>query len=392
MKKIRKKMGMHACNVGGGLLEYTTMKVAALRYFPEEPAFDYMMNTPRLFGASCATLCAWIPAAMAQESTPAVPLRAETVETSPGVQVTEKGLLDEALLFVVDKKSADAAAPIVANLLKEHDAMPREMMLSEYDRSILATTSCFGSSKLEAALSPVFVPDSRYQELLAPYLALQTELGLLLSDMAEVLEKVDSKASADAAAEMAQNIPAYMGSLQEKVEALPHHDDDELLRVRVRRYHVTVRPAASRVLRAWGKLLEKDVDLYGSARLTQALPLVNEVLENLGMAADPEVLPQLVKTAEMMEPLLMEWLKVSKSITDTVSADAAAPRLQKLADGIRAVSVDKLGSGYEKDLSNVSPRLQVLMMATDRLSHWFAELPTPFYGSELLRAALEHEE
>ncbi len=329
---------------------------------------------------------------MAQEESATPPPAAEAVETAPGVMVTEKGVLDEALLFVVDKKSADAAAPVVARVLKENAEVPPEMMLSEYDRSILATTSCFGSTRLMSALSPVFVPDSQYGERLAPYQALQSELGQLLSDVAEVLEKVDSKADADAAAEMVQNIPAYMSSFREKVEALPHHDDDELLRVRVRRYHVTVRPGASRVLRAWGNLTARDEHLYGSTRLAAALPMVNEVLENLGMAADPGVLPQLVQVAEQMEPLLVEWLRVSKKITDKASADAAAPRLLQLATEIRAVSIDKMGSGYEKDLSNVSPRLQVLMMATDRLSHWFAELPTPFYGSETLRTALEHEE
>ncbi len=351
-----------------------------------------MMNAPRFFGASCAALCAWIPTAMAQAGDDAYPPVAEAVATSPGMMVTEKGVLDELLLFVVDKKSADEAAPKVARALQENAEVPQEMMLSEYDRSILASTTCFGSAKLMAALAPVFVPDSQYKELLAPYQALQSALGLMLSDMADVLEKVDSKADADAAAEMAQNIPAYMSSLREKVAALPHHDDDELLRVRVRRYHVTVRPGAARLLKAWGNLMARDENMYGSTRLVAALPMVNEVLENLGMAADPAALSQLVQVAEKMEPLLVEWLKVSKSITDKASADAAAPRLLQLAAEIRAVSIDRLGSGYEKDLSNVSPRLQVLMMATDRLSHWFAELPTPFYGSEALRVALEHED
>lgn len=329
---------------------------------------------------------------MAQTGEDASPPIAEAVATSPGTMVTEKGVLDELLLFVVDKKSADEAAPKVACMLQENAEVPPEMMLSEYDRSILASTSCFGSAKLMAALASVFVPDSRFDERLAPYQELQTELGVLLCDMSDVLEKVDSKADADAAAEMAQNIPAYMSSLREKVMALPHHDDDEILRVSVRRYHVTVRPGAARLLRSWGKLMARDENMYGSARLVAALPVINEVLENLGMAADPTALSQLVQVAEKMEPLLVEWLKVSKSITDKASADAAAPRLLQLATEIRAVSTDKLGSGYEKDLSNVSPRLQVLMMATDRLSHWFAELPTPFYGSDVLRTALEHED
>ncbi|MBQ1961354.1 MAG: hypothetical protein II349_07510 [Akkermansia sp.] len=350
------------------------------------------MNTTRIFGASCAALCAWIPAALAQAGDATPSASATAVEAAPGVLVTEKGVLDEVLMYVVDKKSADAAAPDVVRVLKDSTAMPREMLLSEYDRSILAATSCFGSTKLMAALSSVFVPDSQYNESMAPYQSLQTELGQLLHDMANVLEKVNNKASADAAAEMAQNIPSYMSSLRDKVEALPHHNDDELLRAHVRRYQVTVRPGASRVLCAWGKLMARDEDLYGSTRLASALPMVNEVLENLGMAADPGVLPQLVQVAGQMEPLLVEWLHVSKSITDTASADATAPRLQKIAADIRAVCADKLGRGFEKDLSNVSPRLQVLMMATDRISHWYAELPTPFYGSDALRAALEHEE
>lgn len=366
---------------------------SGVRYVSDNPAFAQKMNTPRLFGASCATLCACIPAVIAQMNTAASSLQPGVGKSAPAhVVITEKGVLDEVLLFVVDKKSADEAAPVVASKLEEYASMPREVMLSEYDRTILASTSCYGSSKLMSALSSVFVPDSQYQERLAPYLTLQTELGVLLSDMASVLEKVDSKDSADVAAEMAQNIPAYMNSIQAKAEALPYHDDDELLRVRVRRYHVTVRPGASRVLRAWGKLQKRDADLYGSSRLAAAMPLVNEVLENLGMAADPEVLPQLVAVAEQMEPLLLEWLNACKSIHDTASANAAAPRLLQLATDIRAVSVDKIGFGYEKDLSNISPRLQVLMMATDRLSHWFAELPTPFYGSAALQAALEHEE
>ena len=122
------------------------------------------------------------------------------------------------------------------------------------------------------------------------------------------------------------------------------------------------------------------------------MPQVNEVLENLGLAADPAVLPQLVEAAEKMEPLMVEWLQVAKGIRDEATANAAAPRLTALAQAIRAASIDKLGSGYEKQLANVSPRLQILMMATDRVSHWFEALSQPYYGSAALQKALEHEE
>ncbi len=350
-----------------------------------------VMNTSHIFGVSCAAVCVLFSGAMAEQEALSASGESVVVALQDG-QVTEKGVLDESLLFVVDKKTADAAAPVVEMVLREHADIPKEMMLSEYDRSLLAATSCFGSAQLLKSLRPVFVPDSQYQAQLAPYLALQAELGLVLDDMAKLLKHVHDKASADAAAEMAENIPAYMASLSEKVAALPNHDDDQLQRARVRRYQVTVRPGASRLLRAWGKLMAESADMYGSTRLLAALPQVNEVLENLGMAADPAVLPQLVQATEVMQPLLEEWLQVSQCIKDRSSADAAAPRLLELAEAVRATSISKLGNGYEKDLSNVSPRLQVLMMATDRISHWFEDLPTPFYGSEALKKALEHEE
>lgn len=350
------------------------------------------MKKSRLMEWGCTGVC-MLGALVSGETTEGSPRPAtEAVVALVGdTRVTEKGVLDEVLLFVVDKKSADDAAPAVQKLLLKHADLPQEMMLSEYDRSLLSMTSCFSSVQLEKALSPIFDADAQYQESLAPYIELQQQLGQMLDDMATVLTQVQNKADADAAAEMAANVPGYMESLREKVAALPNHDDSALLRARVRSYHVTVRPGAARLLQAWGKLATRNADFYGSIHLLEALPHVYEVLENLGMAADPAVLPQLVEIASHLEPLLEEWLDVSKTIKDKASADAAAPRLLKLAQKVRSVSIDKLGSGYEKDLSNVSPRLQILMMATDRVSHWLEDLPTPFYGSELLRSALEHD-
>ena len=350
------------------------------------------MKNLRLLSSGCAVLSALIPAVVAQSARPEE-MQVAAVETA-GVSITEKGALDKTLLFVVDKSSADEAAPQVVQRLKECAAvqMPRELLLSEYDRSLMAATSCFGSSALESALSSLLVSDSQYYAQLAPYMELQMELGLLLEDMAKTLERVNNKRSADAAAEMAQNVPGYMGSLRDKLQMLPAQDAGVVQRALVRRYHATVRPGSGRLLRAWGKLLARDAELYGSARLEAAMPQVNEVLENLGLAADPAVLPQLVEAAEKMEPLMVEWLQVAKGIKDETTANAAAPRLTELAQAIRAASIDKLGSGYEKQLANVSPRLQILMMATDRVSHWFESLSQPYYGSSALQTALEHEE
>lgn len=335
-------------------------------------------------GGICAAAIS-VPAMVGAQEAAEIP-----VESGASVSAA---VLDDVLMFVTDKATADAAAPVAEELLRRNVGRAGGELLSEYDRALLAVTSCYGSAALQNALGKLYTPDSQYDALLAPYEPVLQELAQILDDMSTYLERVQDKASADAAAEMATNVPAYMASLSEKVARLPLQENGELQRALNRRYQVCIRPCAARLLRAWGRVAAADVQMFGSSRLLAAMPEVNAALENMDMAADPALIAELTLTAERMEPLLENWLKVAAGVKDRASADAAAERLSAIAEQIRMLSINRMGRGYEKDLTNISPRLQMLMMATDRISHRFESTePEPFYGSEALRRATEHEE
>ncbi len=309
----------------------------------------------------------------------------EVSAAAPSREVT----LDDVLMFVVDRVSADAAAASVKQRLS---GAVSDAALSEYDRALLGMTNCFGSEALREALRPVLPQESlALPEALRPYGELLSELTQAMDDLSSVLESVRDKASADRASEMVENFRPYVLSLSSKAERLSEPPSESYRRM-LGYLLMEMRPRAARLLMAWGQMQLRSDDYYESSRLQSALPGLSEVLENMGMPTDPATIGEVSRVASEMEPLLREWLNLAREVRDRTSADAAAPRLQELAQQLRALCSESLGQGYEHELCMANPQVELLMEACDRVSHHFAGLRPAFFGSPALKEALQHEE
>jgi len=311
------------------------------------------------------------------------------VPEEPAVAPSREVTLDDVLMFVVDLASADAAAPLVKQRLSGEVS---DSVLSEYDRALLCMTNCFGSEALREALRSVLpLENSALPEALRPYEELLSELTQAMDDLSAVLESVRDKASADRAAEMVENFRPYVLSLSSKAERLSEPPSESYRRM-MGHLLMEMRPRAARLLTAWGQLKLRSDDYYGSSRLQSTLPELSEVLENMDMPTDPATIGEVSRVASAMEPLLREWLNLAREVRDRSSADAAAPRLQQLAQQLRALCGESLGQGYEHELCMSNPQVELLLQACDRVSHHFAGLRPAFFGSSALKEALQHEE
>ena len=118
------------------------------------------------------------------------------------------------------------------------------------------------------------------------------------------------------------------------------------------------------------------------------------MLENMDMAADPDVMPALATTTRKLIPLLQQWVGVISLVYDKDSADAAAIQIERLHEQMRQVMQEAaLSRVYEKDLFNVSPRFEVQAHICDRIMHYLLdEVNPPCFGSEKLLNALQHED
>lgn len=327
-------------------------------------------------------VCSGIPAASAADL--------PTPETeAPAVVTNREVTLDDVLMFVVDRVSADAAAPSVKQRLS---GAVSDTALSEYDRALLGMTNCFGSEALQEALRPVLAQENPFlPEALRPYERLLTDLTQAMDDLSAVLESVRDKASADRAAEMVENFRPYVLSLSSRAEKLSEPPSESYRRM-TGHLLTELRPRVARLLMAWGQLKLRSDGYYDSSRLQSALPELSEVLENMDMPMDPATIGEVSRVASAMEPLLREWLNLARGVRDKASADAAAPRLQQLAQRLRALCSESLGQGYEHELCMANPQVELLMQACDRVSHHFAGLRPAFFGSPALGEALRHEE
>ena len=79
---------------------------------------------------------------------------------------------------------------------------------------------------------------------------------------------------------------------------------------------------------------------------------------------------------------------------DKDTADAAAPHIVRIhREMVMVMQAASLSRVYERDLFNVSPRFEVQAHICDRIMHYLMEEVSPAcFGSEKLKAALEHED
>lgn len=311
-------------------------------------------------------------------------------ETNPaGDNVT----LSPLLMYVADRSGADAIAPKVARLIEGKTA--EQIHIDEFDRVLLEATGCFGSEALSTALEPL-IPRVSPEDMpeIAQHMALLHEMWTMFDQITLALQEVDSYEDAEIAAGILENFKPFMFTWSQAVAKVPEPETAQAARKLRMVYLTETRPRIGKLLNAWGDLALRDAHYYGSAGLVEGLQDVCDVLENMDMAADPDVMPALATTTRELIPLLNQWLGIISLVYDKDTADAAAPHIVRIHLQMREVMQRAtLSRIHEKDLFNVSPRFEVQAHICDRIMHYLTEeLEPPCYGSEKLSDALKHED
>ena len=328
----------------------------------------------------------------------AAPLCAQEVSPpasaqAPQEQQAEKISLSPILMFVADRNTAEAAAPRIRRLIKDID--PALVQIAPHDFIMLRSTACFGSESLRKVLAP-FIPTPSDDELgaLRPHLKLLENLWQAMDDMTGSLNTVTDKRSADAAADMLESFTTYVASLSEKIAELPPPVETMISAELRLRYITGTRMCTSRFLQSWGMLAAKSPEYYGSERLIESLLMVRDVLENMDMQVDPEAIPHVMAMSRELRPLMRQWIAVVSQVRDRDSANVAGIHLRRIRDKMRELAMQSgLSRTFEEDIFLFSPELEMLVHIMDRISHHLAEeVHPPFYGSQPLQDALEHED
>lgn len=297
------------------------------------------------------------------------------------------------LMYVADYQSAEAVAPRVVALLEK---TPHELIhLDEFDRNLLEMTGCFGSPQLSQALAP-FIAQMPAEDMpeIAQHMALLHEMWNMMEQITLVLESVHSYEDAESAADALQGFKPFMYTWSQAVAALDEPEGDLAKRRLRMAYLVKTRPLIGKLLNTWADLALRDSQYYGSERLVEGLQDVCDVLENMGMAAEPDAMPSLASATRELMPLLNQWLGVISLVRDKDSADVAAVHIvrihMQMSDVMRRAALSHV---HEKDLFNVSPRFEIQAHVCDRIMHYLLEeVNPPCFGSERLMRALQHED
>lgn len=297
------------------------------------------------------------------------------------------------LMYVADYESAEAIAPRVAAILA---VTPRDkVVIDQFDRGLLEATGCFGSVQLSKVLAPfiVQVPAEDIPEI-AQHMALLHEMWSMFEQMTQALELVKSAEDAEIAANILESFKPFMFTWSQAVSELEAPANEEAGRRLRMAYLMETRPRIGKLLNAWADLALRDAEYYQSQRLVEGLQDVCDVLENMDMAADPDVMPALATTARKLIPLLRQWMGVISLVNDKSTADVAAIHITRLHGQMAQVMQEaSLSRVHEKDLFNVSPRFEVQAHICDRIMHYLLDEVKPAcFGSEKLQKALEHED
>lgn len=316
------------------------------------------------------------------------PLTATAAELQPD-QVS----LTPVLMYVADRQSADAAAPRIARIIANTPV--DKLVIDDFDKNLLEATGCFGSIELSRALAPMIaqIPAEEMPEI-AQHMALLNEMWTMLDQVTLALQTVKSREDAEIAASVLESFKPFMFTWSQAVAQVPE-PESELARKRLRmEFLVETRPRIGKLLNAWAELALRDAEYYGSRKLVEELQNVCDVLDNMDMAADPDVMPALATTARKLIPLLNQWLGVISLVHDKDTADAAAPHIVRIhREMVQVMQSAALSRVHERDLFNVSPRFEVQAHICDRIMHYLMEEVSPAcFGSEKLKAAFEHED
>ena len=308
-------------------------------------------------------------------------------------KTTEDVSLTPLLMYVANREGADLVAPRIAALIANvpHD----KVIVDKFDRVLLETTGCFGSAELSKVLSP-FIVTQAAEDMpeIAQHMALLHEMWSMFEELTEAIESVNSPESAEIAAERLSTFKPFMITWSRAVSQVPEPESEEAKSLLRMKYLMETRPRIGNLLQAWANLALRDSQYYQSSRLVEGLQDVCDVLENMDMAADPDVMPALAETTATLIPLLHQWIGVISLVRDKDSADVAASHINRLHAQMAVVMEEAaLSRVHEKDLFNVSPRFELLAHICDRIMHYLLdEVSPPCFGSDKLKAALQHED
>ena len=306
---------------------------------------------------------------------------------------TDTVSLTPLLMYVADYAGEEAVAPRVAALIEQ---TPKEkLVIDEFDRVLLESTGCFGSVQLSNALAPFLeLPPAEDMPEIAQHMALLHEMWNMFDQVTQALELIKTKEDAEIAANILESFKPFMFTWSQAVSEVQEPDSDLAKRRLRMAYLVETRPRIGKLLNAWADLALRDAEYYGSSRLVEGLQDVCDVLENMDMAADPDVMPALATTTRQLIPLLNQWVGIISLVRDKDTADAAAPHIVRLHKQMALVMQQAaLSRVHEQDLFNVSPRFEVMAHVCDRIMHYLLdEVKPPCFGSEKLQQALQHED
>ncbi len=308
-------------------------------------------------------------------------------------QQQEPVSLTPILIYVVDCKSADEAAPRLAKLINESNVAT--IKVEPYDLVLLRATSCFGSVELQKVMG-AYLPElsPQAQAEMKPFINLFEQMWQAIDDQTATLNGVHDRESARQAAELFESFLPFMESCYEKINALPLPGDELTLRELRFRYKIDTRRCAAKLLQAWAALQQRDENFYQSERLLEALLSVRDVLENMDMSIDPDAIPGAMAAAQKLQPIMHQWIAAISKVHDRESAETAAVELKRLQEQMRTTAMEVgLNRTFEEDLFLISPELEVQVHIMDRITHYLQEeLNPPYYGATQLQEVLEHED
>ncbi len=280
--------------------------------------------------------------------------------------------LNQLVVFIHDKPSADAAAPHIAALLASPEG--KGLRLPDYTLITCYSNDFYGSALLKEALLPALPKEA---EALARLNEQLDEAIYHLDAVTTALEKVND---ADSEAFAITALKLHLTAAGKALVRASNTAATNNLGPSAFKAHGLPMLALDRLFRAFGHARARMPE--GSPELVRTL--VAELREHLEHTAfyDPqEVTPESIRRHEAQAAALHEWFSIASTIHDKASADAAA---EWLAQKNNELGV-RLNSCPHHKLMAESPLLSLLEEAEANIYLYLSHATPAYFGSESLK-------
>ncbi len=290
------------------------------------------------------------------------------------------------MLFVHDRASADAAAPRLKLLL---DSQPsgEELLHSEHILEHYFTQDCYGSAAFREVLAPHMQKDetATVQRFRTDCLPLLQQMNAGMLALAEDIEAVSDKASADKATAAIRAFPESIRELEEQLRQAMQPLEPSI----TEGYVMTclnmgpTMKVLDRLIAAYARTLACHRDSY--PELAEAF---RELFTNAGMPTTmlDRMTPESFAQAETTTAALHEWLNIAATVRDKASADAAADWLEAKHSELGPM----LRSSMHAQLADSFPSLSLARLSIKvRTANYYLQYASPaWFGSEKLEKQL----